>query len=75
MRVDAIVNTTNEEMIGYSGIDLAIHTKAGAGLDAECREVAPLSLGQAKITCGYDLPALNTDYEIDTTDYGVQKAM
>ena len=23
MRVDAIVNTTNEEMIGYSGVDLA----------------------------------------------------
>ena len=35
MRVDAIVNTTNEEMIGYSGVDLAIHTVAGEGLDAE----------------------------------------
>ena len=23
MHVDAIVNTTNEEMIGYSGVDLA----------------------------------------------------
>lgn len=24
MRVDAIVNTTNEEMVGYSGVDLAV---------------------------------------------------
>lgn len=29
MRVDAIVNTTNEEKIGYSGVDLAVHTIAG----------------------------------------------
>ena len=57
MRVDAIVNTTNEEMIGYSGVDLAIHTAAGEGLDAECRELAPLGLGLAKISGGYNLPA------------------
>lgn len=35
MRVDAIVNTTNEDMIGYSGVDLAVHTVAGEELDAE----------------------------------------
>ena len=28
MNVDAIVNTTNEEKIGYSGVDLAVHTIA-----------------------------------------------
>lgn len=56
MRVDAIVNTTNQEMIGYSGVDLAIHTSAGRGLDAECARLAPLELGQAKITKAYDLP-------------------
>ena len=54
--VDAIVNTTNEEMIGYSGVDLAVHTEAGAELDAECARIAPLGLGQAKITGGYNLP-------------------
>ena len=57
MHVDAIVNTTNEEMIGYSGVDLAVHTVAGEGLDAECRCLAPLGLGQAKISGGYNLPA------------------
>ena len=56
MQVDAIVNTTNEEMVGYSGVDLAIHTLAGKKLDEECAKVAPLGLGQAKITRGYNLP-------------------
>ena len=56
LRVDAIVNTTNEEMVGYSGVDLAVHTMAGSELDAECRQLAPLGLGKAKITGGYKLP-------------------
>ena len=56
MRVDAIVNTTNEEMIGYSGVDLAIHTIAGAELDAECAKLSPLGLGQAKLSGAYGLP-------------------
>ena len=56
MQVDAIVNTTNEEMVGYSGVDLAVHTLAGSELDEECRQLAPLGLGQAKITGGYNLP-------------------
>ena len=57
MHVDAIVNTTNEEMVGYSGVDLAVHEGAGPKLDAECAGIAPLGLGTAKITFGYDLPA------------------
>ena len=56
MKVDAIVNTTNQEMIAYSGVDLAIHSIAGKELDAECARIAPLGLGQAKITSGYRLP-------------------
>ena len=56
MRVDAIVNTTNEEMVGYSGVDLAVHTIAGSELDKECASLPPLGLGQAVITGGYKLP-------------------
>ena len=56
MKVDAIVNTTNEEMIGYSGVDLAVHTIAGPELDAECATLPPLGLGQAQMTRGYNLP-------------------
>lgn len=57
MRVDAIVNTTNEEMVGYSGVDLAVHEGAGPLLDDECAKLAPLGLGTAKITRGYNLDA------------------
>ena len=57
MKVDAIVNTTNEEMVGYSGVDLAVHEGAGPELDIECRNIAPLGLGSAKITKGYNLDA------------------
>ena len=56
MRVDAIVNTTNEEKVGYSGVDLAVHTIAGPELDAECQSLPLLGLGQAQITGGYNLP-------------------
>ena len=56
LKVDAIVNTTNQEMIAYSGVDLAIHSIAGKELDTECARIAPLGLGQAKITSGYRLP-------------------
>lgn len=57
MKVDAIVNTTNEEMVGYSGVDLAVHEAAGQELDRECERIAPLGLGTAKITSGYNLDA------------------
>ena len=57
MRVDAIVNTTNEEMVGYSGVDFAVHEGAGPELEKECAKIAPLGLGTAKITKGYNLDA------------------
>ena len=57
MRVDAIVNTTNRNMIPYSGVDLAIHRAAGEELAKACESLAPLGLGMAKITEGYRLLA------------------
>lgn len=57
MKVDAIVNTTNAKMTPHSGVDLAIHKGAGPSLDAECAKIAPLGLGTAKITRGYNLDA------------------
>ena len=56
-KVDAIVNTTNEEMVGYSGVDFAVHQAAGLKLAAACKRIAPLGLGMAKITKAYDLRA------------------
>ncbi|MBP3360064.1 MAG: macro domain-containing protein [Clostridia bacterium] len=57
MQVDAIVNTTNEEMKGFSGVDYAVHKKAGKKLDKACERLRPLGLGEVKLTKGYDLPA------------------
>lgn len=57
MNVDAVVNTTNENMVAYSGVDRAIHRKAGPQLATECAAIAPLGLGTAKITSGYNLSA------------------
>ena len=57
MQVDAIVNTTNMQMVGYSGVDLAVHEAAGPELDRECASLRPLRLGHAKITRGYNLDA------------------
>ena len=56
MHVDAIVNTTNNDMIGYSGVDLAVHKAAGEELDKVCNDIAPIGVGEAKITSGYSLP-------------------
>ena len=54
---DALVNTTNSLMIGYSGVDYAIHHAAGKGLDEECSTKVPLEVGRAIATGAYDLDA------------------
>lgn len=57
MHVDAIVNTTNEEMIGYSGVDLAVHKAAGPALDELCAQLPPLGLGTVRVTPAFNLDA------------------
>lgn len=58
MRVDAIVNTANEEPIYSSGTDLAVYRAAGTErLLAERQKIGFLQEGEVAITPGFKLPA------------------
>lgn len=54
--VEAIVNSANANLRMGSGVAGAIHTAAGPKLEEYCRPFAPLELGSALITPGFQLP-------------------
>ncbi len=59
LKVDALVNSTNPEMVGYSGVDKIVHALGGEEFDRLCAEhKGKLRFGEALYTraCG-DLKA------------------
>lgn len=57
LKVDAIVNTTNQKMMPDGGVDAAIHKAAGPELIKYCRKLGGIDVGEAKITPAFNLPA------------------
>lgn len=53
--VDALVNSANANLRLGSGVAGAIHTAAGPELEKFCQPFAPLELGAALITPGFNL--------------------
>lgn len=54
--VDAIVNPTNNEMVGHSGLNGIIHQAAGENLWKACEKLGGCKTGEAKATDAYNLP-------------------
>jgi len=54
---DAIVNSTNSELVGYTGVDQLIHQLGGEKLERECRALSgSCKPGEAVYTNAYNLP-------------------
>ncbi|NLL90961.1 MAG: macro domain-containing protein [Ruminococcaceae bacterium] len=58
MKVDAIVNAANTELVMGGGVSGAIYKAAGIKeLRKACEQLAPIKTGEAVITPGFNLPA------------------
>ena len=57
LKVDAIANAANTELLHAGGVAAAISRAGGANLERESRERAPIGLGEAVETTAGEMPA------------------
>ncbi|MBR3238278.1 MAG: macro domain-containing protein [Oscillospiraceae bacterium] len=73
MRVDAIVNPTNRDLVPGGGLDAAVHKAAGPELVKACRAIGSCGTGDAIITRGFDLPARYVIHTVGPVWHGGQR--
>lgn len=56
LRVDAIANAANTELLHGGGVAAAIARAGGRRIDEESRRAAPIGLGEVAVTSGGDMP-------------------
>lgn len=69
MRVDAIVNTANPRPLIGSGVDAAIHAKAGPMLLAARKVIGTMNTGEACVTPGFKLPCKHVIHTVGPVWY------
>lgn len=53
---DAIISSTNSELVPSGDIDTAVHSVAGPALTKACAKIAHCEVGSCVVTDGYNLP-------------------